>query len=185
MGPSIHLTPKGPLVPMGDKPILGCVVWPHTIFRFFESFCKDASRNKLHISANIMILGATVQKLWMFEVFRWTLGRAGMCWNQPARVDHLRKKWKARQKKNSKKEGQANPVQALTHGRRAMPGQGRLAPFFFWIFPFFWSFLLHFGQFFIGSLGNGPRLLGEWVHSTPILSNYAHSSTTTCMFLPL
>jgi hypothetical protein len=41
-----------------------------------------------------MILGATDQKLWVFKVFRRSLGRAGMCWKyfenvfQPARVDH-------------------------------------------------------------------------------------------------
>jgi hypothetical protein len=99
------LTPKGPLVPMGDKPILGYVVWSHTIFWFFETSYEDASQNKLHVRANFMILGATVQKLWEFEVFRWTLGRAGMCWNQPARVDYLRKKWRATQKIIKKKRG--------------------------------------------------------------------------------
>jgi hypothetical protein len=63
------LTPKGPLVPTGDKPVLGCVVSSHTIFRFFETLCEDASWNKLRVSANFMILGATVQKLWVFEVY--------------------------------------------------------------------------------------------------------------------
>jgi hypothetical protein len=43
------------------------------------------------VSANFMILGATVQKLWVFEVFGQGLARAGMCWSQPARVDHLHK----------------------------------------------------------------------------------------------
>jgi hypothetical protein len=114
--PWLLLTPKGPLVPTGDKPILGCVVWSHTIFRFFETFCEDASQNKLRVSANFMILGATVQKLWMFEVFRWTLGRAGMCWNQPTRVDYLHKKWRVAQKKNSLKKVQADHVQASTRG---------------------------------------------------------------------
>jgi hypothetical protein len=32
------LTPKGPLVPMGDKPVLGSVTWSSSIFRFFETF---------------------------------------------------------------------------------------------------------------------------------------------------
>jgi hypothetical protein len=64
------LTPKGPLVPMGDKPILGYVVWSHTIFGFFETFCEDASQNKLCVSANFMILRAntifvkTAQGMW-------------------------------------------------------------------------------------------------------------------------
>jgi hypothetical protein len=35
------------------------------------------------------------QKLWMIEVSRRSLGKAGMCWSQPARVDHLCKKWRA------------------------------------------------------------------------------------------
>jgi hypothetical protein len=34
------------------------------------------------VSANFMILEATDQKLWMFEVLRRSLGRVGMCWNQ-------------------------------------------------------------------------------------------------------
>jgi hypothetical protein len=45
------------------------------------------------------------QKLWVFEVSRRSLGRAGMCWSQPARVDHFHKKWRARRKKNSIKMG--------------------------------------------------------------------------------
>jgi hypothetical protein len=73
------------------KPVLGCVVRSHTIFRFFETFCEGASQNKLCVSANFMILGATGQKLWVFEVFGLGLARAGMCWSQSARVDHLHK----------------------------------------------------------------------------------------------
>jgi hypothetical protein len=30
-----------------SKPVLVSVTWAHTIFRFFETFCEDASRNKL------------------------------------------------------------------------------------------------------------------------------------------
>jgi hypothetical protein len=172
-----------------------------------------------------MILGATVQKLWEFEVFRWTLGRVGLCWNQPARVDYLCKKWRATQKKNSKKRGKPTlsrhrptaggrslVVELSATNGRARVSAGQLDPdcwslaawrpevvdprswaqgrpatsgrppaagwnldrvglvHFFWIF-FFWCFLLHFGQFFIGVLENGPRLLGEWMHSTPIFSS--------------
>jgi hypothetical protein len=32
------------------------------------------------------------QKLWVFEVFRRSLGRAGMYWSKPTRVDHMCKK---------------------------------------------------------------------------------------------
>jgi hypothetical protein len=87
-----NLTPKGPYVlPWVTKPVLVSVSWPHTIFRFFETFWEDASRRKLRVSANFMILGAMVQKLWVFEVFGQGLARVGMCWSQPARVDHLHK----------------------------------------------------------------------------------------------
>jgi hypothetical protein len=51
-----------------------------------------------------MILGATNQKLWVFEGFRRSLGRVGMCWSQLARVDHMRKKVEGRRKKNFKKK---------------------------------------------------------------------------------
>jgi hypothetical protein len=77
------LTPKGRTGPTGAKPVLGSVVSTHTIFRIIEYFFPpNASRNKFCISANFMILGATDQKLWMFEVLRRGLVRAGMCWNQ-------------------------------------------------------------------------------------------------------
>jgi hypothetical protein len=56
------------------------------------------------MSPNFMILEATDKKLWVFEVFGQGLARAGMCCRQPPRVDHLRKKWRAGEKKNSKKE---------------------------------------------------------------------------------
>jgi hypothetical protein len=58
-----------------------------------------------------MILGATVKKLWVFEVLGQGMAMAGMCWSQPTRVDHLHKKWRAGEKKNSKKNGQTSPDQ--------------------------------------------------------------------------
>jgi hypothetical protein len=95
-GPILYgLTPKGLNVHVVTKPVLVCVASAHTIFRFFETFCEDASRMKLHVSANFMILGIMVQKLWVFEVFGQGLARAGMCWSQLVRVDHFHKKWRA------------------------------------------------------------------------------------------
>jgi hypothetical protein len=58
-------------------------------------FSPDAPWNKLCVSTNFIILGTTDQKLWVFEVFRRSLGMAGMCWSQPARLDHMCKKWRA------------------------------------------------------------------------------------------
>jgi hypothetical protein len=72
--PVLCLTPKGPTVPTGDKPVLGSVTWSLTISRFFETFFPNASRNRLCVSTNFMILGATDQKLWVFEVFRLSSG---------------------------------------------------------------------------------------------------------------
>jgi hypothetical protein len=42
----------------------------------------------------IVFFGPTDQKLWMFEVLRRSMGRAGMCWSQSARVDYISpKRW--------------------------------------------------------------------------------------------
>jgi hypothetical protein len=54
------LTPKGPLVPTGDKPDLGYFVWSHTIFRILEFFLPTRSLNKLHVNTNFMILETKV-----------------------------------------------------------------------------------------------------------------------------
>jgi hypothetical protein len=117
------LTPKGLNVRTADKPVLVCVTWAHTIFRFFETFFEHASHSKLCGKKKNAFLGPTDQKLWMFEVSRRSLGRAGMCCNQWERVDHLRKKWRAGRKKNSKKMGIARQVLMSTRGRRATAGR--------------------------------------------------------------
>jgi hypothetical protein len=37
------------------------------------------------------------KKLWVFENLRRSMGRASMCWSQPARVDYIKtKRWAAR-----------------------------------------------------------------------------------------
>jgi hypothetical protein len=88
------LTPKGLIVRGVTKPVLGSVTWFHTIFRFIETFCEDASRHKLCVGTNFIIFGPTDQKLWMFKVFRRSMGRAGMCYSQPTRVDYISsKRW--------------------------------------------------------------------------------------------
>jgi hypothetical protein len=46
---------------------------------FFETFCEHAPLNKLRRSTNFIIFGPTNQKLWVFENFRRSLGRVGMC----------------------------------------------------------------------------------------------------------
>jgi hypothetical protein len=93
---NMHLTPKGLNVRGVTKPVLDSVTWSHTIFRFFETFCEDASCCKLRISTNFIIFEPTDQKLWMFKVFRRSMGRAGMCYSQPARVDYISpKRWAA------------------------------------------------------------------------------------------
>jgi hypothetical protein len=83
------LTPKGWNVYTTNKPVLGSITWSPFIFRFFETFCENAPCNKLHGSTNFIIFGPTDQKLWVFENFRRSPGRAGMCWSQPVGVDHM------------------------------------------------------------------------------------------------
>jgi hypothetical protein len=55
---------------------------------------------------NFMILATTIKNLWVFEAFRRSLGRAGMCWSQLAGVDHMLKKWRTGEKKVLKKKEQ-------------------------------------------------------------------------------
>jgi hypothetical protein len=128
------LTSKGLNVHTADKPVLVSVTWAHTIFRFFETFCKDASRSNLCGKKKSYFFGPTDQKLWVFEVSRRSLGRAGMCWSQPARVDHLGKKWRAERNKFQKKWGQPNRAKRrpAASGRPLVAahgsvGQGRAA----------------------------------------------------------
>jgi hypothetical protein len=72
----------------------------HTLFLDFLKLLVN-----MHLAASFVgggenaFSGPTDQKLWMFEVSRRSLGRAGMYDSQPARVDHLRKKWRAEKKK--------------------------------------------------------------------------------------
>jgi hypothetical protein len=86
--------PKGLYVHGVAKPDLDTITSSHFIFRFFKTFCEHAPRNKLCGSTNFINLGPTDQKLWVFENFRRNLGKAGICWSQPARVDHMcKKRW--------------------------------------------------------------------------------------------
>jgi hypothetical protein len=54
---------------------------------------------KMHLTVSfvgkkIVFFGPTDQKLWVFEVLRRSMGRAGICWSQPARVDYIcPKRW--------------------------------------------------------------------------------------------
>jgi hypothetical protein len=85
----IKLTPKVLNVPRVGKPDLGSVTLSQISFRFFKTFCEHAPCNKLCGSTNFIIFGPMDQKLWMLENFRRSLGRVGMCWSQPTRVDHM------------------------------------------------------------------------------------------------
>jgi hypothetical protein len=90
------LIPKGPFVHMADKLVLGNITWSHFIFGSFETFCEYAPRNKLHGSTNFISFRPIDKKLWVYENFRRSLGRAGMCYSQPTRIDHINPKtWAA------------------------------------------------------------------------------------------
>jgi hypothetical protein len=101
----------------------------HILFLdFFETFCEHASRTKLRRKTKIVFFGPTDQKLWVFQVSRRSLGREGMCCSQPARVDHLHKKWRAGRKNISRKIGNCptgtsvDPRLAGDHWSPAGPG---------------------------------------------------------------
>jgi hypothetical protein len=73
-------------------------------------------------------------------------------------------KVEGKKKKKFKKNGYS-PIgwgvdPRLAGNRGSMPQLVRL-------YPFFWKKVIYKFYFF-GSWGNGPRLLGEWVYSTPI-----------------
>jgi hypothetical protein len=76
--------------------------WPNRIWTasfdlkifldFLKLFCGDAPCNKLRLLRrliNFIIFGPTDQKLWVFEIFRRSLGWVGKCWSHPTRVDHM------------------------------------------------------------------------------------------------
>jgi hypothetical protein len=137
------LTPKGLNVRTADKPVLVSVTWAHTIFIFFETFRADATYSKLRVKKKFIFFGPTDQKLWVFEVSRRSLGRAGMCWSQPARVDHLCKKWRPGRKKISKKKGTARQLrrQPAAGERPLVAGRG-LTPQLVELYLVFWNFFI-------------------------------------------
>jgi hypothetical protein len=106
-------------------------------FRFFETFWKHASCNKLCGSANFIIFGPTDQKLWVFEIFRRSLGRASMCWSQ---LTTCAKKWEQKEEFFFAKGGCRTPGR----DRRALALQPSNCVFLsssFWFFKtFFWKF---------------------------------------------
>jgi hypothetical protein len=63
----------------------------------FLEFLKLFVKMRLAVSfagKKIIFFGFTDQKLWMFEVLRRSMGKAGMCWSQLARVDYISpKRW--------------------------------------------------------------------------------------------
>jgi hypothetical protein len=92
-----------------------------------------------------MILGATDQKLWVFKVLRRSLGRAGMCWSQPARVDHMCKYFGQEETKFWEFRTPGRGRRA-TAGRAARAGRGLTIQHFGTVFQ-----LLDFLNFFLES----------------------------------
>jgi hypothetical protein len=77
----MYLTPKGPNVRTVDKPILVSVTWAHTIFRFLETFCKmHLVVSFVGVNKKIVFFGPMDQKLWVFKVFRRSLGPMRKTW---------------------------------------------------------------------------------------------------------
>jgi hypothetical protein len=63
----------------------------------FLDFLRPFVKMRLVVSfveKKFVFFGSTDQKLWVFEVLRRSMGRAGMCCSQPARVDYISpKRW--------------------------------------------------------------------------------------------
>jgi hypothetical protein len=99
------------------------------------------------MSIGFIILGATYQKLWVFENFKRSLGMAGMCWSQWERVDHMCPKRGVRVWKRG--------ISCLKKGARAV-GHGLQSETAFFLCIFIFIFIFYF---FFGSLEIG---LGFW-----------------------
>jgi hypothetical protein len=54
----------------------------HILFLDFSNFFVKISLAVSFAGKTIVFYGPTDQKLWMFEVFKRSLGRVGMCWSQ-------------------------------------------------------------------------------------------------------
>jgi hypothetical protein len=67
------------------------------------------------MSTNFIFFGPTDQELCVFEVFRRSLRRAGMCWSQPTRVDHMCKKLRV--------GGKTNLLQRVSLGHPSTVGE--------------------------------------------------------------
>jgi hypothetical protein len=65
-----------------------------TLFLDFLNFFVKMRLVVSFVEKKIVFFGPMDQKLWTFEVLRRSMGRAGMCWSQPARVDYISpKRW--------------------------------------------------------------------------------------------
>jgi hypothetical protein len=105
-----------------------------------------------------LFFGPTDQKLWVYEVFRRSLGRAGMCWSQLARVDHMCQKVRV---------GEFLFLFLFFH----TVSLGHLAvALFVWHSNSFGILLFIIILFitFLWKCGDGPGILEKWVHNTPI-----------------
>jgi hypothetical protein len=165
------LTPKGLNVRTADKPVLVCVTWAHTIFWFFETFFEYASFNKLHGKKKTHFLDLRIKsygclksqgKVWV--------GRACAEANEKELTTCAKSRGQEEKKIQEKwEQPDRSRRQSAASGRslvvsRPWAADLRLSgcPNFFEFFEFLIK------KWISGSLGNGPRLLGEWVYNTPI-----------------
>jgi hypothetical protein len=97
-----------------------------------------------------------------------SLGKVGMCWSQPARIDYMCKNmWARGGRKILPRVSLPVCSRRVTSGYLpvvacSLTNYG-LAPFF----PFFSIFLVYFFSF-LKKFGDGPGILEEWVYNTLI-----------------
>jgi hypothetical protein len=106
----------------------------------------------------------------VFENFKRSLGRAGMCWSQPIQVDHMcKKRWAEGRRKILQGESLGHKRRKDSQPRLAVWHTASYSP----VVPRFLQFLI-FLTFFFGFMRkfeDGVGILGEWMYNTPIFLN--------------
>jgi hypothetical protein len=98
------LTPKGLNVCTADKPVLVSVTRAHTIFRFLETFCEDASCSKLRVK-KIRIFWIYESKVMGVWSFKEKSRQGGHVLEPTSKSWPLMQKVEGREKKKFKKDG--------------------------------------------------------------------------------
>ena len=122
------------------------------------------------MNTNFIILKAMYQNLWVFENFRRSLSKVGMCWQELTtlklgrRIFILFAKGEFRWSTVADQKA-GTPGRLVTSGYLPVAARKltdcRLAPSFFWQ-------LLNFKFYFFWYFEDGHGIMGEWMYNTSI-----------------